>query len=85
MISVYIYPKGVYNNYYKGFGGLVMKNIGNTDRIIRVIIGLGVLSLVLLLNGNLRFIGLIGLIPLFTAAIGFCPLYSIFGIKTCKN
>ena len=62
-----------------------MKNIGNTDRVVRIIIGLGLLSLLIVLKGNIRFLGLIGLIPLLTSAIGFCPLYSIFGIKTCKN
>lgn len=62
-----------------------MKNVGNADRIIRIIIALGLLSLLLVLDGNLRFLGLIGLISLLTAAIGFCPLYSFFGIKTCKN
>ena len=62
-----------------------MKNIGNTDRIIRVILGLGLLSLLIILKGNMRFLGLIGLIPLLTSAIGFCPLYAIFGIKTCKS
>ena len=62
-----------------------MKNIGNTDRVIRIIIGLGLLSLLIVLKGNSRFLGLIGLIPLLTSAIGFCPLYAIFGIKTCKS
>ena len=62
-----------------------MKNIGNADRIIRVIIGLGLVSLLMVLNGNMRFLGLIGFIPLLTALISFCPLYKLFGIKTCKN
>lgn len=62
-----------------------MKNIGNVDRIIRVIIGLGLLSLLLVLNGNVRFLGLLGLIPIITALIGFCPLYTLFGIKTSKK
>ena len=62
-----------------------MKNIGNTDRVIRIIIGLGLLSLLLVLKGNIRFLGLIGLIPFLTATIGFCPLYALLGIKTCKS
>ncbi|HEY5584492.1 MAG TPA: DUF2892 domain-containing protein [Ruminiclostridium sp.] len=61
-----------------------MKNIGKTDKIIRVIIGLGLLSLLLVLDGNIRFLGLLGLIPLITASIGFCPSYALFGIKTNK-
>lgn len=62
-----------------------MKNMGNLDRIIRVILGLAILSLLFLLNGNMRFLGLLGLIPLITAAIGFCPLYSLLGIKTTNK
>ena len=61
-----------------------MKNVGNVDKIIRIVIGLGLLSLLFILNGNIRFIGLIGIILLATAFIGFCPIYKIFGIKTCK-
>lgn len=59
-----------------------MKNIGGTDKVVRVILGIALLSLLLILNGNIRFIGLIGLIPLLTAFIGVCPLYLPFGINT---
>lgn len=59
------------------------KNVGTVDRIVRVIIGLALLSLLFLLKGNVRFVGLIGLIPLLTAAISYCPLYSLFGLRTC--
>lgn len=59
-----------------------MKNVGNVDRIVRVIIGIALLSLLLILSGNLKFLGLIGIIPLATAFIGFCPLYLPFGINT---
>jgi len=62
-----------------------MKNIGNTDKIIRIIIGLVLLSLLFLLNGNTRYWGLIGLIPLITAFAGFCPSYVLFGISTRKK
>ncbi|CAA0089961.1 Uncharacterised protein [Starkeya nomas] len=59
------------------------RNLGTTDRLLRVIIGLALLSLLVLLEGNLRWLGLVGLVPLLTAAIGNCPLYSIVGINTC--
>ncbi len=62
-----------------------MKNIGKLDKIIRIIIGIGLLSLLFILEGNIKFFGLIGIIPLLTAAINYCPLYSVFGIKTCKK
>ncbi len=59
-----------------------MKNMGVIDRIVRIIVGIAVLSLMVFVSGNLRFIGLIGVIPLFTGIVGFCPLYTIFGIHT---
>jgi hypothetical protein len=82
---VYIYPYGVYNIYKKITGGMGMKNIGGTDKVVRVILGIALLSLLFILNGNIRFIGLIGLIPLLTAFMGFCPLYLPFGINTNKK
>jgi hypothetical protein len=62
-----------------------MKNVGKIDRIIRVILGLGVLSLLFLINGNLKFIGLIGIIPLVTGLLGFCPIYALFHLSTNKK
>ena len=62
-----------------------MNNVGNADRIIRVIIGLGLLSLLIILDGNMRYLGLLGLIPIITALIGFCPLYKLIGIKTLSK
>ena len=60
-----------------------MKNVGSTDKVIRYIIGVVLLSLLFIIPGNLKFIGLIGLVPILTAAFSFCPLYAMFGIKTC--
>ena len=59
-------------------------NVGTADRIIRVLIGLGLLSLLVVLDGNARWLGLIGLVPLLTAGIRFCPLYTLLGFRTCK-
>jgi len=60
-------------------------NVGTVDRVIRVMVGLGLLSLLLILDGSVRFVGLIGIVPLFTALIKFCPLYSLFGMRTNKS
>ena len=60
-------------------------NEGTLDRTIRVILGLVLLSLLFFIHGSAKYWGLIGIIPLVTAFIGWCPLYSIFGIKTCKR
>jgi len=61
------------------------KNVGNTERIIRVVAGLGILSLVFFLDGNARWWGLIGLAPILTGAIGYCPPYEMMGIDTAKG
>lgn len=58
------------------------KNIGNLERVIRIVVGLGLLSLIYFLEGNARWWGLIGLGPLATAAIGYCPPYAWLGIST---
>lgn len=59
-------------------------NVGGMDRFIRIIIGLALLSLLLFIDGDWKYIGLIGVVPIFTAFIKFCPLYTLFGINTCK-
>lgn len=56
-------------------------NVGFTDRFIRTMLGLALLSL-LLMPGNARWFGLLGLIPLATAVAGMCPLYRLLGIDT---
>jgi len=61
-----------------------MKNVGCIDKVVRFIVGLVLLSLLFFVNGNLKYLGLIGLVPILTATFSFCPLYSIVGIKTCK-
>jgi len=58
------------------------QNVGSVDRIIRVIIGIVLLSLLFFLDGSARWLGLIGIVPLLTAFISFCPLYTILGINT---
>ncbi|MDP1919361.1 MAG: DUF2892 domain-containing protein [Myxococcales bacterium] len=55
-------------------------NEATIERILRVVIGLGVLSLVFV--GPKSNWGLLGIIPLFTGAIGSCPIYTLFGLST---
>lgn len=59
-------------------------NVGGTDRIIRIIIGLALLSLLFILPGSSRWLGLIGIVPLGTAFLRYCPLYSVLRINTNK-
>jgi len=58
------------------------KNEGTTDRVIRVIVGVAVTSLVFI--GPQTAWGWIGLVPLVTGLVGTCPAYALLGINTCK-
>ena len=59
-----------------------MMNEGLMDRVIRIVIGLGILSLVFV--GPQTAWGWIGLVPLLTGIVGFCPLYKLIGLNTRK-
>lgn len=58
------------------------RNEGTIDRTVRIIVGLGLLSLVFV--GPQTLWGLIGIVPLVTGIVGNCPVYSLFGIRTCS-
>jgi hypothetical protein len=62
---------------------IVKSNVGNLDRIVRIVVGLGLLSLLFFLEGAAKWWGLVGLVPLGTGLMGSCPLYSILGLSTC--
>lgn len=59
------------------------KNVGKTDAMLRYIAGFALLSLLFILDGSARYLGLIGIVPIATAALGFCPAYPLLGISTC--
>ena len=61
------------------------QNVGKIDKIVRVVAGLVLLSLLFILEGDARWIGLVGIVPLGTAALGFCPLYPLVGMNTCGS
>lgn len=58
-------------------------NEGTTDRIVRVITGLVILSLAFI--GPKTAWGYVGLIPIATGLVGYCPAYSLLGINTCPS
>ncbi len=58
------------------------RNEGTIDRALRIIAGLVLLSLVFV--GPQTPWGWIGIVPLATGLLGYCPVYSLFGIKTCS-
>ena len=58
-------------------------NEGIVDRVIRIAAGFLILSMFFVVDGNARWLALIGFVPLLTGLLGYCPVYSVFGISTC--
>ena len=56
-------------------------NVGGLDRIIRIVVGLVLVGLAL--SGTVGVWGWLGIVPLATGAMGWCPPYAIFGFNTC--
>jgi hypothetical protein len=56
-------------------------NEGTIDRVVRIVAGLGILSLAFV--GPQTAWGYVGLVPLVTGLVGFCPLYAMLGVNTC--
>ncbi len=59
------------------------KNIGDIERIVRIVGGLVLIALAA--TGTMGVWGWLGLVPLATGLVGWCPPYSLLGINTCKN
>lgn len=59
------------------------RNIGTADRILRLAIGASLIALVFV--GPKTPWGWIGLVPVITALITWCPLYQLFGLRTCRR
>jgi hypothetical protein len=57
------------------------KNVGGIDKIARFIVG--VVLIALAATGSIGAWGWIGVVPLFTALIGWCPLYPLIGVSSC--
>lgn len=57
------------------------KNVGSIERVFRIVAGLGILSLAFV--GPISPLGYLGLVPLFTGLVGWCPPYALLGISTC--
>ncbi|UMB61597.1 DUF2892 domain-containing protein [Lutibacter sp. A80] len=63
------------------------KNIGSSDKLVRILIALAIIILYYtnIITGMLAIVLMgVGIVLLLTVLFNFCPLYSIFGIKTCK-
>lgn len=57
-------------------------NVGGMDRVVRIVAGLALIAWVLFFSGPVW--AWIGVLPLATGLLNFCPAYSIFGVSTCK-
>ena len=68
-------------NYFKE-EQIMKRNIGSVERIIRIIAGIAVISLAFV--GPKSAWAYLGIIPLATGLIGWCPPYALFGFSTCK-
>jgi len=58
-------------------------NVGGIDRTLRIVVGIVLLSLFFVLEGNARYWGLLGLVMLATGVFRFCPAYTLLGVNTC--
>lgn len=59
------------------------RNVGDVERVVRVVAGLAILSLVFV--GPQSLWGLLGIVPILTGLTGWCPPYQLLGINTCKR
>jgi Protein of unknown function (DUF2892) len=81
-------PRGIDANPFEpvrlsaGMEVVQMTNEGTIDRAVRIVLGLGLLSLAFV--GPQSPLGYVGLVPLATGLIGFCPLYRLFGFSSCR-
>lgn len=62
---------------------LLPRNVHEIERIVRVLVGIGVLSLAFV--GPKTPWAWLGLVPIVTGLLGTCPLYTLFGISTCPR
>ena len=58
-------------------------NVGGADRVIRIVAGLALIGLAA--SNTVGWWGWLGIVPLATGAIGWCPPYAILGINTCST
>ena len=62
-----------------------MVNVGALDMLLRFLLAMALFSLGTFLDGNLRWLGLLGFVPLLTAIFRFCPLYSMLHVRSCSE
>lgn len=58
-------------------------NVGSTDRLIRVVVGVALIAAAV--TGYIGMWGYIGIVPILTGTLRFCPAYLPFGMSTCSK
>lgn len=61
------------------------QNVGAVDRVVRIVLGLFILASFFVLDEGTRWWALLGIIPLATGLVAWCPLYRVLGITTCRE
>ena len=62
---------------------MLKQNVGSADKMVRIVVGVAALGFAAFGSGPARWFGLIGIVPLLTAAMGSCPLYTVLGFSSC--
>ena len=60
-------------------------NVGGIDRALRIVVGLAILSVFFLIDSPHRWWALVGIVPLMTGLVAWCPAYAPFGLRTSKG
>lgn len=58
-------------------------NVGLIDRVLRMVVGAGLIAAALLVSHPYAWLGWIGAVPLLTGILGYCPAYRLLGLRTC--
>ncbi len=66
---------------------MITPNVGGFDRILRVVVGLALIAFAILAPAGVTWswVGWIGVVPLLTGLLRWCPAYTLFGIRTCRG
>jgi hypothetical protein len=58
-------------------------NVGLVDRVLRIVVGAALIAVALLVAHPYAWVGWIGVVPILTASVGYCPAYQLIGLSTC--
>lgn len=82
MVLLSLVTSGIFPSNHTQVETTMKKNVCGIDRIIRIVAGIALIAATV--SNVLPLWGYIGVVPLMTGLINFCPLYNLIGISTCK-